>query len=157
MSDLIASEGKYHLHCYSAFVRRYQKGAGKNRCLNDSFGICFRNVAEEVLTGLSKGHIYTMNAIWERYTSMLRYDFEICTKICDRQARSKFRYKIKISLGDNADLVQSLNPQEFFLVVPAKSAGIAVQHLKEMAEDMLSSEDESTLKHTTQAPEDKKH
>ena len=81
---------------------------------------------------------------------MLRYDFEICTEMCNRQARSNFRYKIKKSLGDNADFVQSLNPQEYLLVFPAKSAGIAVQHLKEMAEDMSSSEDEST-----QAPEDK--
>ena len=63
VSDLIASEGKYHLHCYSAFVRQYQKGAGKNPCLSDPFDICFRNVAEEVLTGLSKGHIYTVNTI----------------------------------------------------------------------------------------------
>lgn len=90
--------------------------------------------------GLAKGKMYTMSSLIERYTLLLHSEFSIFKEIWDPDDKQKFRNKMRNSLGDRADFVQSLNPRESLLVFPAESTGCAVQILRQMAQELSGSE-----------------
>lgn len=87
VNDLIAAEGKYHLTCYSAFLRKYQ---GTSSGGNDPYSICLQNVADELKAGLARGEIYSMKSVWERYCKLLA-DFHLDPGIYKPQ-----RFKTKL-------------------------------------------------------------
>ena len=65
---LIAAEGKYHVVCYNAFLRKYE---GTSSGENDPYSICLHNVANELRAGIAKGQIYSLKTVWERYSQLL--------------------------------------------------------------------------------------
>jgi len=118
ISDLIAAEGKYYLQCYSVFIRKWQKNPDDEAIATSPRHICFNSLVEELRVGLSRGSIYTMATVWERYCEMLQTDFNVLVDKCDRDNRKNFQNKMKRSLCGKADFVQSLDPQEALLVFP---------------------------------------
>ena len=68
ISDLVAAEGKYHLKCYSKFVKQLSTNENSEECgdcglwtLNQA---CFNSVIEELEAGLEKGNIYSIKTVW---------------------------------------------------------------------------------------------
>ena len=67
ISDLVAAEGKYHLKCYSKFVKQQSSKGNYEECgnccvwtLNQA---CFNCVIEELGAGLDKGNIYSVKTV----------------------------------------------------------------------------------------------
>lgn len=62
VTDLIASEGRYHLKCYTCFQRSIQKITQDNQDF-DGYDRCFKEVMTLLERGLSQGHIYSVKAV----------------------------------------------------------------------------------------------
>ena len=68
ITDLVAAEVKYHLHCYSKF----QKTIGKSECSSTFFPsvlnqTCFKHVMHEFQAGLKNREVFTVKSVWARY------------------------------------------------------------------------------------------
>lgn len=79
VSDLIATEGKYHLKCYVVTYRKYKESDGNQSMASDSSpqDICFYNVMQELKIGLAKGGIFSLITAWERFLEFLKLDFDV--------------------------------------------------------------------------------
>ena len=104
--------------------------------MQSPFDICFNKVVEEVQTGLLRGDIDTMAMVWDHYCEMLARDFGVCVEQSDRKSRKAFRHKMKRSLQEKADFVQSLNPQDSPLIFQTIQVGIVVQNLTEVVDEL---------------------
>ena len=67
ISDLVASEGKYHLKCYSKFVKQQLNFEKSKMCVDSSLWTlnqaCFNCVIEELESGIKKGNIYSVKTV----------------------------------------------------------------------------------------------
>ena len=53
MYDLMASEGKYHLSCYSGFIRKYDNKESESQTNASPENMALDNVADELNRGLA--------------------------------------------------------------------------------------------------------
>ena len=73
ISDLVASEGKYHLSCWIQFQRKVCKikdiatnmDYGKHKSQQSLYRLC-----SDLISGLGSGHIYDMGNVWVFYEQM---------------------------------------------------------------------------------------
>lgn len=72
VNDLIADEGKYHLTCYTDFLRKYDENneyfSGKKHNYEE---ISFDNTIQELKQGLLENYIYHQSAVWDRYCEFM--------------------------------------------------------------------------------------
>ena len=77
ISDLVASEGKYHLSCWIQFQRKVNKikdiatdmDYGKQKSQQSLYRLC-----SDLISGLGSGHIYDMGNVWVFYEQMCERD-----------------------------------------------------------------------------------
>jgi hypothetical protein len=81
ISDLVASEGKYHLSCWVQFQRKVDKikefaymDNGKQNSQH-----CFYRLCSDLIGGLGSGHIYDMANVWVIYEQMCKRDGIKCS------------------------------------------------------------------------------
>ena len=72
VSDLIAAEDRYHLKCYSDFLRKHSSSG-----LTEHGDVCFSMVMKELKDCMDKGDVYSIDTIWNRYCSLLSQVGEI--------------------------------------------------------------------------------
>ena len=60
--DLIVAEGKYHLICYSKFLKKH-KNITDFCNTNNPIGVCLNHVVNELREGLARGKIFSLSAI----------------------------------------------------------------------------------------------
>ena len=68
MTDLIASEAKYHLACFSAFKR----SAEKAKTTTNDTDLAIVWFCQELEYGADKGHVIKMSDAWNRYTFLAK-------------------------------------------------------------------------------------
>ena len=62
ISDLVASEGKYHLKCWVNFQRKMTQASKLD--IQDP---CLEKLCSNIVTGLAEGHVYDMGCVWSQY------------------------------------------------------------------------------------------
>lgn len=143
VSDLIASEGKYHLKCYSKFVRQHNEVEVKG----NEEDACFQATMEDLNKGLSKGDIYSIASVWERY----------CQLLADRNTppgiyrSNRFKEKIQRYLGDKVEFVKPLSQKEPLLIVPSVAGDDAVREFLHNDEMSSLNENDVLTKATVQS------
>ena len=63
VSDLVASEGKYHLKCWVLFQRKIGK-LNKQESIHDP---CLDKLCNDMVNGLADGHVYDMGCVSSQY------------------------------------------------------------------------------------------
>ena len=63
VSDLVASEGKYHLKCWVLFQRKIGK-LNKQESIHDP---CLDKLCNDIVNGLADGHVYDMGCVSSQY------------------------------------------------------------------------------------------
>ena len=89
ISDLVAADARYHLHCYVNFRRRTSGDTAKT---HDPVKICIQRVVQELSTGLSHGEIYNLLDVWNRYSELLS-EFQIEAGLY-RDNKTRFKDKL---------------------------------------------------------------
>jgi hypothetical protein len=120
INDLIAAEGKYHLKCYAKFQRATSQLQPKH---DES---CFHAVMNELQSGISKGHIYSLKSVWSYFCEKHQ-----STHGCQPGTfkSDRFKNKVKESLGNKVVFIQPLNPSESLLMISADLGEAALQSI----------------------------
>lgn len=137
VNDLSASGGKYHLQCYSSFVRK-----NSHESNGDTRDICFCKAMEELRQGLHQGEVYSINTVWTRYCEL---QTQVNKDAGDYHSRN-FKTRISRYLTDEVEFVRTHRHKEL-LLFPNMSSGLAFQHLELV--DSQSSTEEDTMSHST--------
>lgn len=69
VTDLVAADARYHPKCYTQFLRKAECEVPISD--SDPKDICMQKVAHDVSIGMSKGDIYTLLDVWQRYSDLL--------------------------------------------------------------------------------------
>jgi len=133
ISDLVAADARYHLHCYVNFKRR-TSGTDQTANTHDPVRICIHRVVQELSTGLSHGKIYNLLDVWNRYSELLS-EFQIEAGLY-RDNKSRFKDKLIKTLPGQIDFVPQLESHQPQLLFPTKAAKIVVQTLKKRSDEL---------------------
>ena len=111
-----------HLNCYTKFVRENQIDCDVRP---DPTNICLFSVIKELQNGCSRGNLYSMSTVWERYCELLSaYDVNP-----GNYRSNRFKDKLIQQGVDNfAEFVPPLNRNSSLLIVPK---GVALETLRE--------------------------
>ena len=131
ISDLISSEGKYHLKCYAEFIRRHSHSRQ-----NVASDVCFDTVMKELKDGLQQGNVYSIDTIWMRYCDLLSNIEEEPGTYHSRN----FRDRILRYLPAQVESVCPLNPKEPLLLFPSFSSGLAIASLQSVTKQQTEEE-----------------
>lgn len=132
VTDLVAADARYHLQCYVEFNRKASKSYTSTA--ETPRDICFNKVASEVSTGLARGDIYSLNDVWDRYSS-LRREFGIEAGSY-RDNRFRLKEKLHRMLPGQIYFVPQLNPHQPQLLFSTQSSKISVQTLENKSKEM---------------------
>lgn len=110
ISDLVAAEGKYHLKCYSKFVKQQSSNENAEECsdcglltLNQA---CLNTVIDELEAGLEKGNIYSVQTVWNRYCELVTATQPAAlSSVGNGNELRRFRRKIEDHFGDKIELI----------------------------------------------------
>ena len=120
ISDLIAAEGKYHLKCYSRYLKKSTQKISED---NENANVrCFKEVEKRLL----QGHIYSLKAVWTYYSNRLEQNYHVQPKV---YRSNRFKERIHDFLGASVELAPPLTPSEPHLVVSSNLGDTALQHL----------------------------
>ena len=145
MHDLIAEDCLYHPTCEKRFYRRFETYSESEDV--SPHELCIEKIAFELRLGFENLEIYTLQAVWERYTDLLLAMGE--TPGPYRDNRRRFKAALETQMPGELQFVPQLNPREPLLIFPLKSAGEIVQLLKKSVDEPPESqESESVLKKT---------
>ena len=117
ISDLVASEGKYHLSCWIQFQRKVNKikdiatdmDYGKQKSQQSLYRLC-----SDLISGLGSGHIYDMGNVWVFYEQMCERDaINVPQRYISR--RASFYDDIKKIIGIKASFVRPIDPKPAIL------------------------------------------
>ena len=109
------NEGKYHLVCYSKFLRRIEQ-LKKDSKSNDR---SFSQLVQELKLALMRGHVYSMDNVWQRYVDITElFGDQLQHKYISR--RASFKDDLAQVLGKSADFVRLLDPCKSLLVFPTE-------------------------------------
>lgn len=133
ISDLVAADARYHLHCYVNFKRR-TSGADRTANVHDPVKICIQRVVQELSSGLSNGDIYNLLDVWNRYSELLS-EFQIEAGLY-RDNKTRFKDKLIKALPGQIDFVPQLESHQPQLLFPTSAAKIVVQRLKKQSDEL---------------------
>ena len=137
ISDLVASEGKYHLSCWVQFQRKVNK-IKEFACMDNGkqkSHHCFYRLCSDLIGGLESGHIYDMGNVWVFYEEMCERDgINVPKRYVTR--RASFYDDIKKILGSKASFVRPIDPTGHLLLYPSHSSNIVIAvHLSNIVHD----------------------
>ena len=137
MHDLVAEDCLYHPTCEKRFDRRF----GKHRESEDvtPHKLCLQKIAFELRLGSENLEIYTLQAVWERYTDLLIAMGEASGSY--RDSRRRFKAALESQMPGELQFVPQLNPREPLLTFPLKSASEIVQLLKKSGDEPSESQE----------------
>jgi hypothetical protein len=127
VSDLIASEAKYHLACLSAFKR----SAENAKTATKETDLAMVWLCQELEYSADKGNVIKMSDAWNRYTFLAE---KACVNIPASfvSRRATFRDKLMQIVGDVVECVQSFErgpSDRHTLLIPKKFAHISLSRL----------------------------
>ncbi|KAL9979291.1 hypothetical protein ACROYT_G016935 [Oculina patagonica] len=133
-NDLIAAEGKYHLKCYSKFLRSVEKNPGckQGEGNDDLKQACFEEVMSFLEKGISQGNIYSLKSVWRYFCCKLQSSCNVDPGI---YRSNKLKEKIQISLGDKVSFIQPLNPAEPLLILSSNLGEGALHSILQNSRD----------------------
>ena len=148
VSDLIASEAKYHLACFSAFKR----SAENAKMATKDTDLAMVWLYQELEYSADKGNVIKVNDAWNRYTFLAKKaGVNIPASFVSR--RATFRDKLMEIVGDVVECVQSFErgtSDRHTLLIHKKIAYVALSQLcsEKLAvdDDLLSAEWATLLK-----------
>ena len=124
VSDLIAAEGKYHLKCYTRFIRNTERN---EQCSEtDDANRCFEEVMTLLRERLSQGHILSLKAVWTYFSHQLEEKYQLSP---EDYRSNRFKERIQAFLGEHIAFVPPLNPSEPHLIVYANLGEAALRSL----------------------------
>ena len=126
ISDLIAAEGKYHLKCYTRYLKKSTQKISENNEIEDANVKCFNEVMGLLIKRLSEGHIYSIKAVWTYYCRRLAESYHLQPP---PYRSNRFKERIQNVLGRSVTFVPPLNRSEPHLVVSSNLGETALQHL----------------------------
>ena len=122
--DLIAAEGKYHLKCYTRFLRNTER---ITQCSEtDDVNRCFEEVMTLLRERLSQGHILSIKAVWTYFSHQLEEKYQLSP---GDYRSNRFKERIQAFLGEDIAFVPPLNPSEPHLIVHANLGEAALRSL----------------------------
>ena len=125
VSDLIAAEGKYHLKCYTRFLRNTERN--EQRSETDDANRCFEEVIMTLLRErLSQGHILSLKAVWTYFSHQLEEKYQLSP---GDYRSNRFKERIQAFRGEDIAFVPPLNPSEPHLIVYADLGEAALRSL----------------------------
>ena len=141
MHDLVAEDCLYHPTCEKRFDRRF----GKHRESEDvtPHKLCLQKIAFELRLGFENLEIYTLQAVWERYTDLLIAMGEASGSYRDN--RRRFKAALESQMPGELQFVPQLNPREPLLIFPLKSASEIVQLLKKSVDEPSESQESESI------------
>lgn len=123
--DLIASEAKYHLKCYSKFKRDTLKIlSSENMPDIDQEKVCFEEVMSMLENGITQGNIYSVKSVWLSYSSKLKSSFNIEP---GSYKCARFKERMHAFLGDKVSFIQPMKSSQSPLIIPS-NLGETVAH-----------------------------
>ena len=128
MHDLIAEDCLYHPTCEKLFYRRFEKHSESEDV--SPHELCKEKIAFELRLGFRNLEIYTLQAVWERYTDLLLTMGETSGPYPDN--RRRFKAPLETQMPGELQFVPQLNSHEQLLIFLLKSAGKIVQLLKKV-------------------------
>ena len=124
VSDLIAAEGKYHLKCYTRFLRNTERKVQSSETVD--VNKCFEEVMTLVREMLSEGHTLSLKAVWTNFSHKLEEKYQISP---GDYRSNRFKERIQAFLGEDIAFVPPLNPSEPHLIVYANLGEAALRSL----------------------------
>ena len=124
ISDLIAAEGKYHLKCYTRYLKKTTQKISEDN--EDADVRCFKEVMGLLEKRLSEGHIYSLKAVWTYYSRRLEQNNHLQPGV---YRSNRFKERIQDFIGGSVSFVPPLNRSEPHLVVSSNLGETALQHL----------------------------
>ena len=124
ISDLIAAEGKYHLKCYTRYLKKTTQKISEDN--QDANVTCFKEVMALLETRLSEGHIYSLKAVWRYYSKRLEQKYHLQPSV---YRSNRFKERIQNFLGRRATFVLPLNPSEPHLIACSNLGETALKHV----------------------------
>ena len=118
MHDLIAEDCLYHPTCEKRLYRRFEKHSESEDVLPHE--LCIEKFAFELSLSIRLGfenlEIYTLQAVWERYTDLLLAMEETSGLYPDN--RRRFKAALEAQMPGELQFVPQLNPREPLLISP---------------------------------------
>ena len=121
ISDLIAAEGKYHLKCLVTFERRHSRRMAKPPDEQEDTDIIIEDLCENLVKGLSRGNVYDLGAVWEKYQSMC---LEVGVAPPNRYVsrRKTFHDSIQARVGLKGSFIRPLDMKTPLLLYPTEQS-----------------------------------
>ena len=95
VNDLIAAEGCYHLSCLISFERRSAKVKSSRAQQELQDDECMLKLCRNLGAGLSRGHVYKMGDVWDRYHSMCS-EADIPVPVSYQSRRTTFYKQVQL-------------------------------------------------------------
>ena len=122
VSDLVASEGKYHLKCWVLFQRKISRLAKQGHKIKDP---CLDKICSDIVNGLTDRHVYDMGCVWSQYVKSCSVEnVDIPQRYQSR--KSSFYDDVNEILGDLASFARPINTQSHLLIYPSKKSQLAL-------------------------------
>ena len=112
ISDSIAAEGKYHLKCYTRYLKKTTQKISEDN--EDADVRCFKEAMGLLEKRLSEGHIYSLKAVWTYYSRRLEENYHLQPGV---YISNRFKERIQDFIGGSVSFVPPLNRSEPHLVV----------------------------------------
>ena len=141
MHDLVAEDCLYHPTCEKRFYRRLEKHSESEEISPQE--LCLQKVAFELRLGFDNLEVYTLQAVWERYSDLLLAMGE--TSGSYRDNRKRFKCALETQMPGELQFVPQLSPREPLLIFPLKSAAEIVQLLKKSIDNPAESQESESV------------
>ena len=137
----------YHPACEKRFYRRFEKHSESEDV--SPHELCIETIAFELRLGFENLEIYTLQAVWERYTDLLLAMGETSGSYPDN--RRRFKAALETQMPEELKFAPQLNPREPLLNFPLKAAGKIVQLLKKSVDEPRESQESESVLNKTAA------
>ena len=124
ISDLIVAQGKYHLKCYTRYLKKMTQKISEDD--QDANVMCFKEVMALLEMRLSEGHIYSLKAVWTYYSKRLEQKYHLQPSV---YRSNTLKERIQNFLGARVTFLSPLNPSEPHLIVSSNLGETALKHL----------------------------
>ena len=122
VSDLIASEGKYHVSCFVKFTRQSSKA--KEQCTK--VDLAMQWLVQELKKAAQRSHVLELSEVWKRYCKLAGIaHVQIPPSFLSR--RASFKEKLAPQVEDVYDFINMKKKQA--LLVPLKFEHSAMYNL----------------------------
>lgn len=137
ITDLVAAKAKYHLRCYSKFQKTVAKTESSSTLFPSVLDqTCFKDVMDELKTGLQNGKVFTVKTVWESYIGLVRSMSDDNTGRTDSNLMRCFRNEIQRHFGDRIEYVAQNSKQNSLLIFPTLEKNCISRKLIERTEEL---------------------